>query len=177
MPTPTATPTVMTTTTDQFPDHVAGDPYCLNREEFIRFAGLQEDYDAFLKVLQQKAASGRLPGNGHNYEPECQAFWAAIASFEAMRRFHSDSDCCDSWFCMEASRDAAGSCKLEYRYESTSGTTFTALECRKYNGPASEFEPVTLPEPMFVVCIPDTRDMAGRTHYEALRRGGSYRDF
>jgi hypothetical protein len=168
----------MTTTTDQFPDHVAGDPYCLNREEFIRFAGLQEDYDAFLKVLQQKAAGGRLPGNGHNYEPECQAFWAAIASFEAMRRFHSDSDCCDSFFSMEVGHNAAGPSQIEWSYESTSGTTFAATEWRKYNDPTSEEdEPATLPEPMFVVQIPATRDTPGRTHYEALRRGGSYRDF
>jgi hypothetical protein len=163
-------------TADKFPGHVAGEPYSLTREEFVRFAGL-EDYNIFLAVLQQKAVGGMLPGNGHNYEPEIQAFWAAIASFEAMRRFQKDSGCCDSFLCMEVGRNAAGPSQMEWRYESTSGTTFVATEWREYNDPASEDEPATLPEPMFVVVIPVNRDEPGRSHYEAIRSGGSFRDF
>jgi hypothetical protein len=164
---------VVETQTDHFPGHVAGDPYPLTREEFIRFAGLQEDYNALLEVLQRQAAGGMLPDNGHNYEPEIQAFWGVIASNEAMRRFQSESAICDSSLIMEAR--TAGGCKMEWRYESTSGTTFTAFEWRKYNDPDSEFESVTLPEPMFIVCIPELRDTPGRIHYENIRRGRSYR--
>ena len=157
---------------DQFPGHVAGEPYSLTREEFIQFAGLQEDCKAFLEVLQQKAAGGRLPGNGHNYQPEQQAFWAAIASFEAMRRFQKDADFCDSYLVMEVERGAP----MEFFYESTSGTIFKAYEWRKYND-QTEDEPATLPEPAFFVSIPVNRDQPGRSHYESLRRGGTYRDF
>jgi hypothetical protein len=42
---------------------------------------------------------------------------------------------------------------------------------------AKIFEIIELPEPIFSVTIPVNRDQPGRNHYEALRRGGSYRDF
>ena len=171
----------MTTTTAatayQFPGHVAGEPYSLTREEFAKFAGLDEDYKAFLGAIQQRAAGGRLPGNGHRFEPEQQALWAAIASFEAMRRFQDDMSSCDSSLYMEVGLSSAGPCQMKWRYSSYSGTVFTVIESRKYNDPASEDEAATLPEPMFLVVIPATRDQPGRTHYEAVRRGGSYRDF
>lgn len=169
-----------TTTTDQFPGHVAGDPYCLNREEFIRFAGLQDDYDAFLKVLQQKAASGRLPGNGHNYEPEIQAFWAAIASPEAMRTFNPNAESCSSRLSMDTQSAVTAEhigCVMRWEYTSTSGTRFFAEEAREYQLESEYQCSDELPAPVFMVTIPATRDTPGRTHYEALRRGGSYRDF
>lgn len=169
------TTAIATTPADQFPSHVAGEPYSLTRKEFIQFAGLQEDYKAFLKVLQQKATGGRQPGNGHNYQPEQQAFWAAIASFEAMRQFQQDAGFCESYLAMEIERCAS----MEWFYESTSGTRFKALEWREkqYDRPDSTFTIIELPEPMFVVVIPANRDQPGRSHYEALRRGGTYRDF
>lgn len=161
-----------------FPDHVAGNPYVLTREEFLRFAGLLEDFQAFLELLQQKAAGGRLPGNGHNYEPEQQAFWATIASFEAMRRFQPGARC-NSFLNMEAGIDASGACQMEWSYESTSGTTFFASELREYEYEEQDsmLESAQLPEPEFTVTIPADRDQPGRSHYEALRRGGTYRDF
>lgn len=162
---------------NNFPNHVAGDPYVLTREQFLRFTGLLEDFQAFLEVLQQQAAGGRLPGNGHNYEPEQQAFWAAIASFEAMRRFQPGSYVCNSSLYMDAGSDAAGPSQMEWRYESTSGTSFKAIEWREYNDQDSIIEPAELPEPLFAVTIPADRDQPGRSHYEALRRGGTYRDF
>jgi hypothetical protein len=159
----------------QFADHVAGEPYSLTREEFIQFAGLQEDYKAFLQVLQQKAAGGRLPGNGHNYVPEVQAFWAAIASFEAMRKFQQDADFCESCLVMEIERGAP----MDWSYQSTSGTRFKVLEWREeqHDRPEDSYTIIELPEPIFSVTIPVNRDQPGRNHYEALRRGGSYRDF
>lgn len=161
---------------NDFPNHVAGANYALTREEFLRFAGLLEDFQAFLELLQQKAAGGRLPGNGHNYKPIQQAFWATIASFEAMRRFQPESDSCYSSLGMEAGYCAAGQSQMEWRYTSTSGTTLFAKEWREYIEQDSEIGAV-LPEPMFVVTIPADRDQPGRSHYEALRRGGTYRDF
>jgi hypothetical protein len=159
----------------QFPDHVAGEPYSLTREEFVRFAGLQEDYEAFLDVLQRKAAGGRLPGNGHIYAPEVQAFWAAIASFEAMRKFQQNASFCESGLAMEIERGAP----MDWFYESTSGTRFKVLEWREweYDRPEDTFTIIELPEPIFAITIPVDRDQPGRTHYEALRRGGSYCDF
>ena len=156
----------------QFPGHVAGEPYSLTREEFVTFAGLNEGYQAFLGVIRQQAAGCLLPGNGHNYEPEIQAFWAAVASFEAMRRFQQDAGFCESYLVMEIERGAP----MEWFYESTSGTVFKAFEWRKYND-QTEDEPATLPEPGFFVSIPVNRDQPGRSHYEAIRRGGTYRDF
>lgn len=160
----------------EFPDHVAGDPYVLTRGEFLRFAGLLEDFQVFLKVLQQKAAGGRLPENGHNYEPIQQAFWATIASFEAMRRFQPETDCCNSFLRIEAGYCAAGQSQMEWKYESTSGTKFTVIEWRRYREQDSETGAV-LPMPIFTVTIPAYRDQPGRSHYEALRRGGTYREF
>lgn len=159
----------------EFPDHVAGNPYVLTREQFLRFAGLLEDFQAFLKLLQQQAAGGRLPGNGHNYEPIQQAFWATIASFEAMRTFQPESDCCDSLLKMEAVSNAFGFFPMEWMYKSTSGTTFTVTEMRGCDTFVKEDS--VLPEPVFTVTIPAYRDQPGRSHYEALRRGGTYRDF
>jgi hypothetical protein len=161
----------------QFADHVAGEPYSLTREEFVRFAGLQEDYEAFLDVLQRKAAGGRLPGNGHNYAPEVQAFWAAIASLEAMRKFQQDdgTSFCESGLAMEIE----GGAPMDWFYESTSGTRFKVLEWREeqYDRPEDSYTIIELPEPIFSVTIPANRDQPGRSHYEAIRRGGSYRDF
>lgn len=158
----------------EFPDHVAGNPYVLTREEFLRFAGLLKDFQGFLKLLQQQAAGGRLPGNGHNYEPIQQAFWATIASFEAMRRFQPGEGCCNSSLYMEAGHCAAGQSQMEWTYESTSGTTLFAKERREYIEQDTE---TVLLLPVFLVTIPADRDQPGRSHYEALRRGGTYRDF
>jgi hypothetical protein len=58
-----------------------------------------------------------------------------------------------------------------WQYESTSSTFFLAIEYRQTN----EFD--VLPEPKFWVAIPAERDQPGRSHYQALRRGGTYRDF
>jgi hypothetical protein len=168
--------TTTTATACQFPGHVAGEPYSLTREQFAKFAGLDADYKAVLGAIKQRAAGGRLPGNGHRFEPEQQALWAAIASFEAMRRFQEDMCSCDSSLYMEVGPNSAGPTQMKWRYSSYSGTVFTVIESRKYND-ASEDEQATLPEPMFLVVIPATRDQPGRTHYEAIRRGGSYRDF
>jgi hypothetical protein len=162
----------------EFPDHIAGDPYVLTRGEFLRFAGLLEDFQAFLQVLQRRAAGGRLPENGHNYEPEQQAFWAAIASFEAMRRFEPESYVCNSSLHMDAGSDVVRHSEMEWCYESTSGTFFKAIEWREYNDQDLIIEPAELlPEPMFTVTIPADRDQPLRSHYEALRRGGTYREF
>ena len=145
-------------------------------EQFFLRPTFPEDYKAFLEVLQQKAAGGRQPGNGHNYQPEQQAFWAAIASFEAMRRFQKDADFCDSCLVMEKEykgiQQVERGAPMEFFYESTSGTIFKAYEWRQ-----TEDEPATLPEPAFFVSIPVNRDQPGRSHYESLRRGGTYRDF
>ena len=158
----------------EFPDHVAGNPYVLTRGEFLRFAGLLKDFQGFLKLLQQQAAGGRLPGNGHNYEPIQQAFWATIASFEAMRRFQPESASCNSFLGMETGYYAAGQSQMEWKYESTSGTILFTKEWREYIEQDTE---AVLPEPIFTVTIPADRDQPGRSHYEALRRGGTYRDF
>ena len=158
----------------EFPDHVAGNPYVLTREEFLRFAGLLKDFQGFLKLLQQQAAGGRLPGNGHNYEPIQQAFWAAIASFEAMRRFQLKSASCNSFLVMEAGHCASAQSEMEWKYESTSGTILFTKEWREYIEQDTE---AVLPEPIFTVTIPADQDQPGRSDYEALRRGGTYRDF
>lgn len=165
------------TTTDQFPGHVAGEPYVLTREEFVRFTGIVDDYNAFLEALQRQAAGGRLPRTKHNYEPEQQAFWAAIASFEAKRRFQSDMPSCKSFIDVQVGEGSVGPAEMMWYYDSSSGTEFRAIECRKYNDYLSENDPATLPEPMFIVKIPEGRDQPGRTHYEAIRCGRSYCEF
>jgi hypothetical protein len=163
----------MITTLDRFPGHVAGEPYLLTREEFITFLGLKETYDAILAALRTRREHWV---SFRREEP--QALWAALAAHEASRTFDRESDYCASAMAVKTEdmltpdeNGYATHAPMLWQYESTSSTFFLAIEYRQTN----EFD--VLPEPKFSVTIPAERDQPGRSHYQALRRGGTYRDF
>jgi hypothetical protein len=156
----------MTTTLDRFPGHVAGEPYLLTREEFITFLGLKETYDAILAALRTRR------------EHWVSFRRAALAAHEASRTFDRESDYCASAMAVKTEdmltpdeNGYATHAPMLWQYESTRSTFFLAIEYRQTN----EFD--VLPEPKFSVTIPVERDQPGRRHYQALRRGGTYRDF
>jgi len=149
--------TTATATTDRFPGHQPGEPYELTREEFIRFAGLETLYIAFLAVLPHHSRCS------NRHEIAQQAFWAAIAVFESRRQFDDDNRCESQLYADEADDDGDGA--ISWFYRSTSGTEFYAVDWRSGDG-----------EPVFTVEIPADRDQPGRYHYEQLRQGGTYCD-
>ncbi len=157
----------MTTTTDQFPGHQPGDWYCLSREQFIMFAGLAPMYNGFLKELQSGAHHG---SNGDDPDPERQAFWAAIAAGEAMRKFwpRDEQAYCESDLFFNSSNGG-----MTWNYESWSGTRFKAVEERQLYRQDDE-GPLESVDSHFLVQIPANRDLPGRHHHDQLRSGGSY---
>jgi hypothetical protein len=135
---------------DIFPGHVAGQPYELTRGQFCRFANLP------------------------NVEgPE---LWAAIASFEARRRFDPFSSLCHSELFMDTS-DNSGA--MRWWYRTTSETEFEIIEHREFGTEPAPGYPGQkcsneVPAPSYRVTIPAERDQPDRYHWRQIREGGSY---
>jgi len=144
--------------TNDFPDHIPGEPYILTREQFAAFAniGLPE------------------PDNTDD-RAVITSFWAQIAYFEARRVFNPYAGLCHSDLAM--STEGCGF--MRWEYTTTSGTELCASEWREmltqpapgYPGSECSGE---LREPLFQVTIPADRDQPGRYHWEQLRNGGAY---
>ena len=136
-----------------FENHQPGEPYRLNREQFIRFAGLAVTLTAEdIKV----------------------AMWSEIASWEARRTFNPLSSLCHSDLRMDTSNGW-----MVWQYQTTSGTVLRAAECRTFlTQPEPGYPGVgcsdQFPEPEFTVTIPEDRDQPGRYHYQQLREGGAF---
>jgi hypothetical protein len=146
--------------TDTTTVHVPGQPYELTREQFVHFAGLERRYRLMLAAIEAEAAELRQTPE----RAEQAAFWATIGAFEAARLFQ-DGQVCGSDLEMDTDNHRAG---MRWRYWSTSGTKFEAVEYRDAQQ--------DLPTPRFTVTIPADRDQPGRYHYEQLRSGGTYCD-
>ena len=155
---------------DQFPEHVAGTPYELTREQFAHFAGIAPGVAVISQGLTADAEARYQP------LPEpAVAFWAAIAAFEASRRFNPLASRCGSELIADTDDGT-----MVWRYWSTSGTLMEAIEARECSTiPAPGYPGVEcgeLPRPVFLVTIPAERDQPGRYHWKQLRNGGTYCD-
>ena len=148
-----------------FPDHIPGQPYSLTREQFAAFAAIN------LQPQEEDDTGGVAVGSRH----QIASFWADIAAFEARRLFNPYSSLCHSELAMSTDSTAP----MRWEYITTSGTVLHASEWREmltqpapgYPGSECSGE---LPEPIFQVTIPISRDQPGRHHYEQLRNGGAY---
>jgi hypothetical protein len=139
--------------TNDFPGHVPGHPYLLNREQFAAFAAI--------KIKPDDDGSA------------VASFWADIAAFEARRAFDPGSNCCHS--SLKMSTDCGS--PMRWEYTTTSGTVLYAYESRQFEVWFTEeypYEDYRTPDPIFQVTIPADRDQPGRYHWEQLRNGGAY---
>ena len=135
---------------DIFADHIPGQPYELTREQFCRFADLPN--------------------------VEGPDLWAAIASFEARRRFNPFSDLCSSELAMDTDENSGA---MYWWYCSTSGTELEIIEYREFTTEPAPGYPGQecsgeVPAPSYRVTIPAERDEPGRYHWQQIREGGSY---
>lgn len=159
--------TITTAPADQFDGHVAGEPYELTREQFIRFAGLDVTYGRMLQMQHE---------NWPESDRQRAALWAAIAQTESLRTFNPLAQLCHS----ELEMDTEGGA-MRWWYQSTSGTELEIVEHRElltqgapgYPGVECSLE---LPSGSYRVTIPVDRDQPERYHYEQLRSGGAYCD-
>jgi hypothetical protein len=153
--------------TNDFPNHQPGDWYSLNREQFIVFAGLAPIYNGFLAELQSSVHRGL---NGDQPDPERQAFWAAIAAAEAMRKFlpRDEQEYCASILDMQSSNGS-----MKWDYLTWSGTRLNAVEERQLYRENDEGSPQPM-DSYFLVQVPPDRDLPGRRHYDRLRSGAAY---
>jgi len=150
----------------QFPDHQPGQPYNLTREQFAQFAGIQ--------LTLVKAGAGEVSQFSR------VEFWTQIAIFEAHRTFSPLLECCYSKLSMDTQSAVSArhiGCVMRWEYTSTSGTKFVAQEAREYQLESEYQCSEELPAPSFQVVIPAERDQPGRSHYEQLRSGGSYKEW
>jgi hypothetical protein len=160
----------MITSTNQFAGHQPGVWCYLRREEFIEFAGLAPYYNAFLTELQQddvhRARSDDFP------DPKRQAFWAAIAAAEAMRKFwpRDEQAYCESLLDMTRSKESSS---MTWRYKTRSGTELLAIENRQLFR-QNDNGPLCYHSSRFMVRIPAHRDLPDKDHYQKLRSGRAY---
>jgi hypothetical protein len=146
-------------------DHTPGQPHLLTREEFIRFFGMEDSFQDLLARENLFYSEERA---------QRRVFWALIASMEANREFNPFDTLCSSELQMSTQERGL----MRWRYVSTSGTAFEAVEYRTYDTQSAPGYPGEecgdLPPSSFRVTIPADRDIPGRYHHDRLAAGESY---